>query len=51
MPSLLGTKFESEVDNKPMDFIKSWDFMMKREITKSSNNVIAELVGDMERPR
>jgi hypothetical protein len=54
MPSSLGTNnlrrnFESEVGNRPIDFIKSWDFIMKRDITKSSNNSIAELVGDRER--
>jgi hypothetical protein len=32
-----------------MDFIKSWDFIMKRDITKSSNNSIAEFVGDRGR--
>jgi hypothetical protein len=34
-----------------MGFIKSWDFMMKREITKYSNNSIVELVGERERPQ
>ena len=46
--SSLRTEFESEVGNTPMDFIKSWDFIIKRDIKKSSNNSIAELVGDRE---
>jgi hypothetical protein len=46
--SNLRTKFESEVGNTPIDFIKSWDFMIKRDIKKSSNRSIAELVGDRE---
>ena len=56
MPSLSGagslrTMYESEVDNTPRDFIISWEFMINREITKSSNTAIAELVGDWERPQ
>ena len=54
MPSSVGAsslrkRLESEVGNRPRDFIISWDFMINREITKSSNTSIAELVGDRER--
>ena len=49
--SSLWTMYESEVDNTPRDFIISWEFMINREITKSSNTAIAELVGDWERPQ
>ena len=47
--SCLRTNFESEVGNTVMDFIKSWDFMINRGITKSSNSYIVELVRDRKR--